>query len=1220
MQNPPQAATKNGEHNDRSCSTQQELIDIANDRVLTETEAGSLSNWNKAEAGPEPFPYYDLDGHVAVFMLSIIQAENTLGYVVIDANTCQVVEFSENIPWHLYGAQQAISIADQWGFSIDVSHPLYLGPFDKYFVLKPKNTVGSADGTDSYRLLLNMMDYSYLILDSSGNRLVDPPDGKKINKPDFLDAPEGSVTEPAPIPTAMVTPSAKSLSVPYYLQFMYGECWIGCTPTAGGTLMGYWAQRGYPNVSWGDDGSGRPNGTIIRLHDLAGTWCCSGAGCTWYAELSPALTTVFHERGYPGSTSQYISGPSFEQYRSEIDQDRPVVANFNGYNGGQWVGPDHSTTGLGYETAGGNFMIVNPNLASYHSPVYVYYGANYSGFYINTLIPPAADSAAFAGQSAYPTVPTGSAFQIWFELTNNGTNTWTPGSYWLQNTNDTPMGASPTQPITTNVAPGQTYRWTINMTAPSATGTYRTQWAASHNGAIFGPPSAMYIDITVTTFCGAVTEIPQSECNPLLDLYNSTTGENWINNTGWLQTNTPCSWYGITCSAGHVAEVRLNSNNLVGTIPPTLENLPALTRLSLHTNQLTGSIPPELGNLSNLTVLALSINHLSGSIPPELGNLSKLVYLLLGTDELSGNIPSELGNLSQLKILALDTNQLIGNIPPELGNLSQLTELWMSGNSLTGSIPTNFGNLTQLSYLNLSENQLTGPIPSELGNLINLDYLSLGINQLSGSIPAELGNLTNLTHLALGGCWDWGGNQLSGSIPPELGNLTKLQVLCLDENQLSGPIPPELGNLTQLGVLLLSYNQLSGPIPPQLGNLTNLGNLYLEQNQLSGPIPPQLGNLTELLGLSLDGNQLTGPIPSELGNLTKLWWLYLKGNHLSGEFPASITNLVTLTDLTFDCWITSSDPAVIAFVENLAPGWQDNVCLQSVAPEGAPVTSAASADFTVTFSEPVTGVDSSDFSPFMTGDLSGASILGVTGGPASYTVSVNTGTGNGAIRLDIVDDDTIMDLDGNPLGGSGLGNGNYTGGQTYAIIKTPTFDDVPTSFWAWGYVERLYNAGITGGCSTNPVKYCPENQVTRGQMAVFLLKGMYGQDYVAPTATGTVFNDVPVTHMFARWIEQLAAEGITGGCGNGNYCPNSPVNREQMAVFLLVAKHGVGYAPPAASGVFSDVPAANPYAAWIEQLAAEGITGGCGGGKYCPKQIVNRAQMAVFLVKAFSLP
>ncbi|MFZ5881070.1 MAG: hypothetical protein ACOY0R_17010, partial [Chloroflexota bacterium] len=295
MQGLSLADAKSEEHNSLSCSTQEDLIDIANKRVLTQIESGSFSNWNKAEASLEPFPYYDLDGHVAVFMVPIIQAEDTLGYVVIDANTCQVVEFSENIPWHLYGAQQAISIANQWGFSIDVSHPVYLGPFDKYFVLEPKNTEN--DGTDSYRLLLNMMDYSYLILDSSGNRLVDPPDGKKINKPDLLDASESSVVEPAPILMAMVTPSAKSLSVPYYLQFMYGDCWVGCTPTAGGTLMGYWAQRGYPNVSWGDDGSGRPNGTIIRLHDLAGTWCCSGAGCTWYASLSPALTTVFHERG-----------------------------------------------------------------------------------------------------------------------------------------------------------------------------------------------------------------------------------------------------------------------------------------------------------------------------------------------------------------------------------------------------------------------------------------------------------------------------------------------------------------------------------------------------------------------------------------------------------------------------------------------------------------------------------------------------------------------------------------------------------------------------------------------------------------------------------------------------------------------------------------------------------------------------------------------------------
>jgi hypothetical protein len=188
--------------------------------------------------------------------------------------------------------------------------------------------------------------------------------------------------------------------------------------------------------------------------------------------------------------------------------------------------------------------------------------------------------------------------------------------------------------------------------------------------------------------------------------------------------------------------------------------------------------------------------------------------------------------------------------------------------------------------------------------------------------------------------------------------------------------------------------------------------------------------------LALEDNQLSGPIPSELGSLTNLHWLTLGSNHLSGEFPASITNLTNLTDFTFDCWITSSDPAVIAFVENLVPGWQDNVCLQGIVPVDDPITSAASVDFTVTFSESVQGVDPTDFHLATTGDINDASVLNVSGGPTTYTVTVNTGTGNGTIRLDVVDDDSILDQEGNPLGGIGPGNGNFSGGAIYTIIKT----------------------------------------------------------------------------------------------------------------------------------------------------------------------------------------
>ena len=74
--------------------------------------------------------------------------------------------------------------------------------------------------------------------------------------------------------------------------------------------------------------------------------------------------------------------------------------------------------------------------------------------------------------------------------------------------------------------------------------------------------------------------------------------------------------------------------------------------------------------------------------------------------------------------------------------------------------------------------------------------------------------------------------------------------------------------------------------------------------------------------------------------------------------------------------------------------------------------------------------------------------------------------------------------------------------------------------------------------------------MTRAQMSAFLLKTEHGSSYVPPACTG-IFGDVTCPSLFADWIEQLAHEGVTAGCGNGNYCPASPVTRGQMAVFLV---------------------------------------------------------------------
>ncbi len=185
------------------------------------------------------------------------------------------------------------------------------------------------------------------------------------------------------------------------------------------------------------------------------------------------------------------------------------------------------------------------------------------------------------------------------------------------------------------------------------------------------------------------------------------------------------------------------------------------------------------------------------------------------------------------------------------------------------------------------------------------------------------------------------------------------------------------------------------------------------------------------------------------------------------------------------------------------------------------------------------------------------------------------------------------------------------------VAPIPQFRDVAGDHWAFDFIQRLALQGVTRGCGDRD--FCPDDPVSRAQMAVFLERGINGSDYVPPAATGNVFNDVSAGDFAAAFIEQLAADGITAGCGNGNYCPNAEVTRGQRAVFLLRARYGSGYSPPAPSGIFGDVPTSYWAAAWIEQLAAEGITAGCGSGNYCPGSPVTRAQMAVFLVRTFDL-
>ncbi|MFY9552535.1 MAG: S-layer homology domain-containing protein [Thermoanaerobaculia bacterium] len=194
------------------------------------------------------------------------------------------------------------------------------------------------------------------------------------------------------------------------------------------------------------------------------------------------------------------------------------------------------------------------------------------------------------------------------------------------------------------------------------------------------------------------------------------------------------------------------------------------------------------------------------------------------------------------------------------------------------------------------------------------------------------------------------------------------------------------------------------------------------------------------------------------------------------------------------------------------------------------------------------------------------------------------------------------------------------GAKTWTLHVGGSFPDVPTSHQFYGFIETIFHKGVTSGCASVP-NYCPGDAALRKQMAVFVLKSKEGPAYTPPPAVG-IFNDVPASDPFAPWIEELYHRGVVAGCnapGGPNYCPNNPVLRQQMSVFLLKTLLGSSYVPPVCTGIFPDVTCPSLFADWIEDLFHRGITGGCGGGNYCPTNPNTRGQMAVFLTKTFSL-
>ncbi|CAO2176075.1 unnamed protein product [Urochloa humidicola] len=388
------------------------------------------------------------------------------------------------------------------------------------------------------------------------------------------------------------------------------------------------------------------------------------------------------------------------------------------------------------------------------------------------------------------------------------------------------------------------------------------------------------------------------------------------------------------CAWNVLEELHLQSNNLTGTLPDSIERFTSMTVLDLSNNNLAGIIPAELSNWTSLVTLDLSNNNLAGIIPPELSNCTSLITLDLSNNQLSGLVPTGIGAFTNLTSLDLSSNNFSGVISEEhfagLRNLQkldlssnslklvvdtdwlplfrlkvalfascqmgpvfpawlqwqlQITKLDISSTRLMDKIPAWFWHtFSQTIYIDISDNQLSGGLPA---NLVYMAFVELNIssNLLTGSIPTLPRDISVL---------DMSRNSFSGTLPSKFQGLD-LQTLLVYSNQIGGSIPESFCKLNGLVDLDLSNNLLVGEIPPCFENFSqSIEFLLLSNNNLSGEFPAFLQSSRNLLFLDLAWNYFFGNLPEWIGELTSLQFLRLSHNSFSGSIPNKITILQDL--------------------------------------------------------------------------------------------------------------------------------------------------------------------------------------------------------------------------------------------------------------------------------------------------------------------------------------
>jgi hypothetical protein len=270
-----------------------------------------------------------------------------------------------------------------------------------------------------------------------------------------------------------------------------------------------------------------------------------------------------------------------------------------------------------------------------------------------------------------------------------------------------------------------------------------------------------------------------------------------------------------------------------------------------------------------------------------------------------------------------------------------------------------------------------------------------------------------------------------------------------------------------------------------------------------------------------------------------------------------------------------------------------------------PVTEAGGCTFTIT-PNPI-AVDANAQTVMVNVVSSPSNCSWTAQAPVFATLSSPAGTGTASTELIFQVNTVGTDLTGTLL----------IAGQSIPVTQNFTvqaFADVTPGSFDFDAVNIMAAKGITDGCE--PDLYCPDENLSRAQMAVLIIKSIFGNG-TFPYPPNQIFSDVPPGSFGYAEIQEFSALGITSGCGGGLFCPDGTVTRAQAAVFFEAARYGgTTLYPYPTTPLFTDVPVGAFAFGAIQRFAADAITNGCSVDLYCPTDPVTRGQAADFLVRA----